>query len=154
MEFILYLTGYPIWTSSAGQYGAHTASHRFPNMHFIGWPICNWGSSNWGFVQEHEVMPRDVMEWNGMYCNMQVCCFCLFLGLGWDSFLFFVCVCCVWCVVWLGDALTAFGTLWGFFEAFLWLKLDRRPLQRFKAVCIVINGVNWHKRYPCATDTN
>ena len=40
-------------------------------------------------------MPRDVMEWNGMYCNMQVCCFCLFLGLGWDSFLFFVCVCVV-----------------------------------------------------------
>ena len=63
-------------------------------------------------MQEHEVMPRDVMEWNGMECIV-TCRFVVFAYfLGWVGTPFFsLCVCCVWCVVWLGDARTAFGTL-------------------------------------------
>ena len=68
------------------------------------------------------------------------------VGLG--LLLFFLCVLGVVCCLAGGRAYCFFGALFGFPEAFLWLKLRRRPLQSFKAVSIVIYAVNWHKRYP------
>ena len=53
-------------------------------------------------MQEHEIMARDVMEWNGMECIV-TCRFVVFAYfLGWVGTPFFslcVCVLCVVCYV-------------------------------------------------------